>query len=65
MAALTVATGPQSSNDMAMLEAYLSACKAAGDRPREDVAGALGDTNGEGVFRLSSMELVRAQRTCD
>ena len=39
-----------------MLEAYLSACKAAnGERPREDLAGALGDSGGDGVFRLSSM----------
>ena len=30
---------------MAMLEAYLSACKAVGERPREDIAAALGDTD--------------------
>ena len=45
---------------MAMLEAYLSACKASegGERPREDLAAALGD---DAVFRLSAMSLRHAQ----
>ena len=43
---------------MAMLEAYLAACKASGtERPREDLAAALGDSGGDGVFRLSAISL--------
>ena len=44
-----------------MLDAYLTACKAAGERPREDLAAALGDSGGDGIFRLSGMGLVRAR----
>ena len=45
---------------MAMLDAYLTAAKAAGERPREDLAAALGDSGGDHIFRLSGMGLVRA-----
>ena len=43
------------------MDAYLAACKAAGERPREDLAGCLGDSGGDGVFRLAGVALVRAQ----
>ena len=43
-----------------LLDAYLAACKASGERPREDLAAALGDSDGDGCFRLSGLALVRS-----
>ena len=43
-----------------MLEAYLAACKTSSERPREDVAAALGDSGGDGVFHLGAISLRHA-----
>ena len=42
-----------------MIDAYLNACKETGERPREDLAAALGDSGQDACFRLTSMALVR------
>ena len=41
-----------------MIDAYLNACKETGERPREDLAAALGDSGQDACFRLTSMALV-------
>ena len=49
-----------------MIDAYLNACKETGERPREDLAAALGDSGQDACFRLTSMALVSisASDTC-
>ena len=41
-----------------MIDAYLAACKACGDRPKEECAAALGGDDGDTCFRLKEMALV-------
>ena len=43
-----------------MIDAYLAACKAASERPNQELAAALGGDDGDSCFKLSGMALVRA-----
>lgn len=43
----------------AMIDAYLAACRASGERPKEELAAALGGEDSDSCFRLSNMALVR------
>ena len=47
-----------------MIDAYLAACKACGDRPKEELAAALGGDDGEVCFRLKDMSLVCSLPCC-
>ena len=47
-----------------MIDAYLAACKAANERPNQDLAAALGGDEGDSCFRISGMALSDATVHC-